>query len=132
MNTTLNHYEIFATDFADRIGLTIKIGAPTYGKHFGDEDQERFIFPVTLLRGGKSYRLKFGQSLREKNTPPTAYDILACLTKYNPESFEFFCANYGYDTDSRKAEKVYKKVLKEWEGVQRIFSDVLEQLADIN
>jgi len=131
MNTQTT-YEQTAQTFANSIGLTIKIGAPTYGKHFGDDDQERFIFPVTLLRGGKSYRLKFGQSLKEKNTPPTAYDILACLTKYDPESFEFFCGNYGYDTDSRKAEKIYKAVVKEWEGVNRLFSDVLEQLAEIN
>jgi len=131
MNTQTT-YEQTAQNFANRIGLKIKIGAPTYGRHFGDDDQERFIFPVTLLRGGKSYRLKFGQSLRARNTPPTAYDILACLTKYDPETFENFCANYGYDTDSRKAEKVYKAVLKEWEGVNRLFSDVLEQLAEIN
>lgn len=129
---TQNTYEQTSQTFANSIGLTIKIGAPTYGRHFGDDDQFRYIFPVTLLRERKSYRLKFGQSIKAGNTPPTAYDILACLTKYDPESFEDFCANYGYDTDSRKAKKVYKKVVKEWEGVNRLFSDVLEQLAEIN
>lgn len=63
---------------------------------------------------------------------PTAYDLLSCLTKYDPGTFENFCADYGYDTDSRKAEKTYKEVMKEWENVSRIFStDELEQLQEI-
>ncbi len=30
---------------------------------------------------------------------PTAYDILACLTKYEVGTFDDFCSNFGYDTD---------------------------------
>lgn len=57
---------------------------------------------------------------------PTMYDILTCLTKYDPDSFENFCSEYGYDTDSRKAEKTYNAVCDEWLNVSRLFSD--EQL----
>ena len=59
-------------------------------------------------------------------TVPTMYDILVCLTKYDPDSFENFCSEYGYDTDSRKAEKTYNAVCDEWLNVSRLFSD--EQL----
>ena len=57
---------------------------------------------------------------------PTMYDILTCLTKYDPDSFENFCSEYGYDTDSRKAEKTYNAVYDEWLNVSRLFND--EQL----
>jgi hypothetical protein len=59
------------------------------------------------------------------------YDILACLTKHNPETFEFFCSEYGYDTDSINALKTYKAVQREFNGVNRLFADVLEQLQEI-
>ena len=111
--------------------LLVKTGTPKYGKFFPDDEVNRFIFPCTLERGGKSYRFKFGQSIAQEDTPPTLYDILSCLTKYDPHTFENFCADYGYNTDSRKAEKTYKAVVKEWKQVEALFSDVLDELREI-
>ena len=63
---------------------------------------------------------------------PSAYDVLACITKNDPGTFEQFCAEYGYDVDSRKAESVYRAVVKEWQKVRRFFtSKELEQLQEI-
>jgi hypothetical protein len=64
---------------------------------------------------------------------PTAYDVLACLTKYDVGTFENFCSEFGYDTDSIKAEKTYNAVLNEWQNVCALFSDTeIEQLQEIN
>lgn len=65
-----------------------------------------------------------------KGEEPTMYDILACLTKYDPETFEDFCSSYGYDTDSRSAKKTYKAVVKEWDKMCSLFSD--EELEVLN
>ena len=86
---------------------------------------------------GKAVRVKLGGKMRrvvlqQATTPPTAYDILASLTKNDPETFGDFCANYGYDEDSRKAEATYFAVQKEWANVRRLFSDCLEELEEIN
>ena len=54
---------------------------------------------------------------------PTAYSVLACLQKYDFGTFEDFCSEFGYDTDSRTAEKTYKAVLDEWLNVQKLFTD---------
>lgn len=63
---------------------------------------------------------------------PTAYDVLTCLTKYDPGTFENFCADFGYDTDSRKAERTYKACRKEWKQVAKLFTaDQLELLQEI-
>lgn len=63
---------------------------------------------------------------------PTAYDLLACLTKYDPGSFEDFCGEFGYDNDSRKAERTYLAVQSEWHKVNRFFTkEQLEELQDI-
>ena len=64
---------------------------------------------------------------------PTAYDVLSCLTKSDPCTFEDFCSTYGYDEDSRKAEKIYNAVLDEWRNVCALFTDEeIEQLQEIN
>ena len=64
---------------------------------------------------------------------PTAYDVLACLTKNDPGTFEDFCSEFGYDEDSRKAEKIYNAVLDEWRNVCALFTDEeIEQLQEIN
>lgn len=63
---------------------------------------------------------------------PTAYDVLACLQKYPVGTFEDFCSEFGYDEDSRTAEKTYKAVLKEYNSLCTLFSDEeLEQLQEI-
>jgi hypothetical protein len=63
---------------------------------------------------------------------PTAYDLLACITKNDPGTFEWFCSDYGYNTDSRKAEDSYRAVVKEYAKVRKFFTDAeLEQLQDI-
>ena len=41
-------------------------------------------------------------------------------------SFEDFCSEFGYDTDSRKAEKSYKACEKSAEKALRIFSDLYQ------
>ena len=53
---------------------------------------------------------------------PSAYDVLTCLTKSDPGSFEDFCGDFGYDEDSRKAEKTYKAVREEFLNIERLFS----------
>jgi hypothetical protein len=68
-----------------------------------------------------------------KPIKPTNYDILACLTKYNPGTFENFCSDFGYDTDSKKAEKTYNAVKDEWLNISRIFNDSeLQELREIS
>lgn len=64
---------------------------------------------------------------------PTPYDVLACLTTYDPVDFKNFCDSYGYDEDSRKAEKVYKAVVDEYKNVCMLWNeDELKQLREIN
>lgn len=62
---------------------------------------------------------------------PSMYSVLTCLTKYDPGTFEDFCMDFGYDSDSISALRTYKAVCKEWKGVENLFSDVLDELQEI-
>lgn len=71
--------------------------------------------------------------LLEKRQYPNEYSILACLTKYPIDTFKDFCAEFGYDHDSKKAERIYNSVKEEWSNVQKIWSDdEIELLQKIN
>ena len=81
----------------------------------------------------KKYTFKFGQSIAETGKEPTSYEVLASLTKYDPDTFGDFCSSYGYDPDSRKDEKIYKAVVKEWENISDLFSEEeINKLQEIN
>jgi hypothetical protein len=63
---------------------------------------------------------------------PSEYSILACLTKYDPGSFVDFCSEFGYDSDSKTADRVYAGVKEEWLNVCRIWNDSeIEELREI-
>lgn len=75
----------------------------------------------------------FGEGIQAKEIMhPTEYGVIACMQKYPVGSFEDFCGDFGYDEDSRKAEKIYETVKAEYEALERLFTtEELEQLQEI-
>lgn len=89
----------------------------------------RYLRPEKFPKSKKEFSSEFNFI---EGTPPTSYDILCCLTKHDPCTFEDFCGDFGYDTDSRKAKKTYKAVRNEYLEVCRLFSDEeREKMAEI-
>jgi hypothetical protein len=112
-----------------------KLGQTLRGFNVPDKDREGCIkngFKFTIY----SYLLPFPISESEKILKPVApneYDVLACLTKYDPGTFENFCGDFGYDTDSKTAEKTYSAVCDEYKNVQALFTDAeIEELSEIS
>lgn len=148
----IEHGKHFEDDTSTRdiYRITLKRGRMVYSFNFGQsieksvkyEDaygfqKRKFMCDGSIIGTGRKLidaeTLQNNKDYRPiKGTAPTAYDVLACITKYNPGEFEDFCADYGYDTDSRKAKKVYKAVVKEWLKVSAMFNaEELEQLAEV-
>lgn len=126
------NYQKQANDFAAKHNVKMVINSTTYGKHFADDKDSRYIFNITLKRNRKQYTFNFGQSIAQGSNEPTMYDILTCLEKYESSDFEDFCSNYGYDNDSRKAYNIYLAVSREYKAVDRLFGDIMEELQEIN
>lgn len=126
--------------------FTLKNAKGQYSGKFGDSVRDTAINAICKSRGSFTReQAKMAGIARKtdhetnlaarklKPVKPTAYSILACLTKYDPGSFADFCADYGYDTDSRKAEKTYFAVQEEYNGLRRMFtSEQLEAMQEIN
>jgi len=108
------------------------------GYYFYGDTKPRDIYKIKIMRNGKQYSFRFGQSLANTRSgkKPTAYDVLACLTKYKPYGDVWdFAREFGYVIEDRETYKrigkIYNGVKREWRGVNRLFGDVLEQLQEI-
>ena len=84
-----------------------------------------------LLEAGKDNIHFKDYWLIQAKVPPTLYDVLSCITKYDPGTFNNFCSEFGYNNDSMKDFAVYQDACKEWENVYRLFSDCLDELQEI-
>lgn len=129
-------YQKQAQDFLQSTNTTFTTTYKEHSDYFTDDAERgttRDIYIVVLKNNRHRYRFLFGQSIANQGQHPTAYDVLASITKYDVGSFENFCGDFGYDADSRKAYKTYKAVLKEWKNVELLFTpEQLEQLQEIN
>ena len=83
----------------------------------GDEgDAAASHWRCTLRCGRRQMTVYFSQGPAISGEP-TIEDVLDCLAldASGADSFEDWCAEYGYDTDSRKAEHIYNTVRKQTE-----------------
>lgn len=130
--------------------FTLTRGSRTYSSEFGQSPIDSAYYEDTLP--GRTYTLDGGcrtgnysisdiakyqwggqKLILREGKAPDAYSILACLTTYDPGTFEDFCSEFGYDTDSKRAEKTYNAVVKEWVGVMALWADEeIEKLQEIS
>lgn len=130
----VNEYTKQALDFLNATSTSLTIEFKKYGSMPWDVLQQRDIYRCKIKNKLGSYSFDFGQSINasQRNEQPTEYDILSCLTKYDPETFEDFCSEFGYDEDSRSAKRTYNAVKKEWQAIEKLFSpEQIEQLQEI-
>ena len=98
------------------------------------EKEKRPLYNVIIITPRGSYSFDFWDSLynKEHKKKPNAYDVLACMTKCDPGTFSNFCSDFGYDKDSRTAERIYFAVQEEYSNLCRIFTaEQMEALTDI-
>ncbi len=105
------------------------------------DDVKRFVFTCKLSRGSESYTFEFGQSISAGNTEPTMYDILACMTKYDPYTFKSFCSSYGLDETeitnygstirNKQSYRIYLACRQEFKAMERLFGDCMDDLYEI-
>jgi hypothetical protein len=125
------------TDKRDIYEITLKRGERRYSFTFGQSlksSGEYIVYPGKVRLSKKEATayvqshgdivLNRGNSDKNKDYEIlTPYTVLASLTKYEPGTFENFCWDYGYDNDSRKAEKMYEAVKEEYAKLCTLYSD---------
>lgn len=129
----MNDYQAKANNFLAQTNTKFNAKYLKHDYHFFGDDEKRDIYQIELKRGRKSYSFEFGQSIVNRDVEPSPYDVLACLTKHDPYSFNDFCDEYGYNNDSPRHKKIYDAVKKEYVNLKRLFDySELKQLQEIN
>ncbi len=90
-------------------------------------------YTITLRYQGRQFTTPFWTG--SAHAWPSTSDVVNCLisdcsmlASYgdNPPSFEEWAADYGYDSESRSAEKTYRDVIAQGERVRRLLGDDYE------
>ena len=87
-------------------------------------DWGAYWYTVTLKRKRRQIIVPFGTG--ETVGDPTAEDVLECLVvdaSSADQPFEEWASDYGYDTDSRKAEFTYKQVQAQTAKLRKFLGD---------
>lgn len=93
---------------------------------------------VTVKHGGKSFSFDFWGSIMNpdiKNNQENVFAFYCVLSDglSAKDSFEDFCDNFGYDSDSRTAERIYKACKKSLTKIDRVFDcDLYDLINEIS
>ena len=115
-----------AESFAKKWNVSLEISGDEFkvNKNWGEKD-ERHCYHCILKRGEKSYKFDFWASFAKPFKEPDLYDVLSCMTKDEPGSYEDFCYELGYDPDedARRAKLTWRACTNEYEHVRELFGD---------
>jgi hypothetical protein len=95
-------------------------------------EQPHYLYRVKLARGRKSYTCDFRTGMGW-TTEPTIADLVSSLmldASCGEISFEDFCSDFGYDSDSRSAERTHRACKRTHEALSRLMSDA--ERTDLN
>lgn len=109
----------------DKITFKVKWGAP-------DDPDFPESNPWTCKIGyqGRQLTVPFYMGSGHGGAEPKLEDVLCCLFDENPDSsgsFEDWCSDFGYDPDSRKAERIYRGCVRIGARLHRLFGADFEE-----
>jgi hypothetical protein len=129
-NDTIGRYAMNINGFCTKNRINIKSEYVDENKNNpGWKDANHFKF--TLKMKGKQFTSYFSKGYG-LNGEPTAPEVLDCLASdamgVEWDSFEGWCNNYGYDTDSRKAEKTYQLIESQSKKLENFLGEDLYEM----
>jgi hypothetical protein len=126
-----------AEDFAKKHDITLaSVKVHENPNMEGGKDMSHYQVRLTRKIGynqEKKFVTFFSMGSAHKKGP-TLNDILPCLAMdaaTREFSFEDFCSNYGYDSDSRKAKQIYNTTLAQTKKLESFLGDAFEELLEI-
>lgn len=116
-------------EFVNKYGIKIVVDYANNNPNFADQNTPMNHYKVVLKYAKHKMTTYFSMGLGISGLP-TAEDVLDCLALdaagiENARNFEDWCNEYGYDTDSRKAEKIFKVCTKQALQLQCFLGDGL-------
>lgn len=153
----MTNYEQQAADFLAATGTEFSVVFQYTGPYFQGDKEYRDVYRFTLKNAKGEYSGTFGDSINStkmrakwagghftnpecakwKKYLPSAYDVLACLEKYQPDTFANWAADCGYNdqplNEYPAVMAVYTACVEQYKGLARIFTpEQLEAMQEIS
>jgi hypothetical protein len=114
---------------AKKIKMTVKYGAKMSWEKMDQWQRDANGYRLILTYQGRQMSLDFWQGWGISHDPDIegVIDCLLSDASGADQSFENWCRDLGYDTDSRKAEKIYKQVVKQTLRLKNLLGDDFEK-----
>jgi hypothetical protein len=90
-------------------------------------------FDCTLIRGTAKIHVPFYQGTAHKN-PPTSADVVGCMlldASALDSTFEEWCSDMGYDSDSRAAERTYHACIEQGKKAKALLGEHFDALREL-
>ncbi len=95
---------------------------------------EHHAYTVKVTRGAESFETTYKQGMAHEDAP-SLVAVVACLMSDARAgelgSFETFCGEYGYDTDSRRAESTYNACRDTSAAMRRLLGEHFDAVAEV-
>ncbi len=114
------------SDLAKRVRCESQYGKVSIPQdQLDDWQRQAHQYRVTLRYKRRRMSLDYFMGSALTSEPDSASVLSSLLLDASAldESFENWCADYGYDTDSRKAERLYKLCCKQGEKLKQLLGD---------
>lgn len=112
----------------------IKMSSVWAPKNPNMEDSENMDHWACAIRfGRRRMTLFFSMGSAHKGKAPGISEVLDCLLSdyvHPKENFESWASEFGYDTDSRKAEKTFTACQLQSRNLEALLGDKLSDLLD--
>lgn len=115
-------------NLAKKVRMTAEYGARLDYDKRDDWQKQATDWRCTLHYKARRYSFDFFQGPAISHEPEVE-DCLDCLlsdASAGEQSFEEFCSEFGYDADSRKAERIHKACEKTARQMRRLLGDDFE------
>lgn len=115
--------------FIDKLGITISNQPTGENPHMEDSGRmDNWKVKLRSKKQGTTMRLYYSKGVGHHGAEPTADEVLDCLASDtagidNSNGFNDWCSEYGYDTDSRRAEKTYRQCERQAERLKKFLGE---------
>ena len=113
--------------------ITMDVSRADANPHM-DDSENMDHWRVTLRMDGRRMTTYFSKGIGHHGKAPDAAEVLECLAMDGGTvgvSFEDWCADYGYDTDSRKDHRPYQVCKRQNERLAKFMGGQLDALMQV-
>lgn len=116
-------------DFIASAGITMACEESDDNPNMDSDSRDRMDHWKCLLRSGRSrLTIYFSMGIGHHGNQPELAEVLDCLSSdasgiENARSFEDWCADYGYNADSRKAERTFRTCERQANKLKKFLGD---------